>query len=61
MSVGNSKKYDIAKNQTFMGYDFIHNKMNYFQVNILVPSMGRDNFGPRSSLEKKTCDQYDVS
>ena len=47
MSVGNPKKYNIAKYQTFMVYDFIHNEKNYCQVDILVPNMGRDEFGSK--------------
>ena len=47
MSVGNLNKYNIAKDQTFMVYDFIHAKKKYCQVHILVPSMGRDKFDPK--------------
>ena len=47
MSLGNPKRYNITKDQTFMVYDFIHNTKKYCQVDILVPSMGRDKFGPK--------------
>ena len=30
-----------------MIYDYIHDKKKYCQVDILVPSMGRDKFGPK--------------
>ena len=47
MSLGNPKRYNITKDQTFMVYDYIHNTKKYCQVDILVPSMGRDKFGPK--------------
>ena len=47
MSVGNPKRFNLAKDQTFMLYDFIHDKKKYCQVDVLVPSMGRDKFGPK--------------
>ena len=47
MSLGNPKRYNITKDQTFMVYDFIHNTKKYCQVDMLVPSMGRDKFGPK--------------
>ena len=47
MSVGNPKKFNISKDQTFMVYDYIQDKKKYRQVDILVPSMGRDKFGPK--------------
>ena len=47
MSVGNPKKYNIAKDQTFMIYDYIHDKKKYYQVDIFIPSMARDKFDPK--------------
>ena len=42
MSVGNPKKFNIAKDQTFMVYDYIRDKKKTCQKDVLVPNMGRD-------------------
>ena len=47
LNVGNPKIFNLAKDQTFMLYDFIHDKKKYCQMDVLVPSMERDKFGPK--------------
>ena len=43
---GRPKKYNIKKDQTFIVYDFTQDKQRLCVADILVLSMGKDNFTP---------------